>query len=289
MRMIRNHDDGEIHEDSADDCTLSEAPEKKRRLEKQDSFESDDNVKLASDFLFKLPATASEISLISDTIVSKIQSIHKIISEGGYDAYNTLRSSVDKDRCKSDSHASPNYYRDESKSLEESIIRGDPRRYQIALFERAKVQNTIVHLETGKGKTLVALLLIRHLSYLYQEGKQTLFLVPSVALAMQHSATLRANLPYTVATASHNSTRNPGAREAMAASNILVATHGAILDLFMHYGDLFQMQRINLLVVDECHYACGEHGYAQIMKNFYHPLDTNTRPRVLGLVSLRMP
>ena len=38
----------------------------------------------------------------------------------------------------------------------------DPREYQLALFERAKAENTIAVLETGSGKTLIAVLLIRH-------------------------------------------------------------------------------------------------------------------------------
>ena len=38
----------------------------------------------------------------------------------------------------------------------------DPREYQIELFERAKKQNTIAVLDTGSGKTLIAVLLLRH-------------------------------------------------------------------------------------------------------------------------------
>ena len=38
----------------------------------------------------------------------------------------------------------------------------DPREYQLALFEKAKEENTIAVLETGSGKTLIAVLLIRH-------------------------------------------------------------------------------------------------------------------------------
>jgi len=38
----------------------------------------------------------------------------------------------------------------------------DPREYQIELFERAKSQNTIAVLDTGSGKTLIAVLLLRH-------------------------------------------------------------------------------------------------------------------------------
>ena len=38
-----------------------------------------------------------------------------------------------------------------------------PRDYQIELFERAKHQNTIAVLDTGSGKTLIAVLLLRHI------------------------------------------------------------------------------------------------------------------------------
>jgi superfamily II DNA or RNA helicase len=268
------------------DDNCSEVLQKKRRLEKEILGESDDDKEYVSDFLFRLPATPREIAQIADKARSNIESIHKAISEGGYDAYIKLRSSSYEDKCNPDSHETIDSVEDTTDALEEeSIVRGDPRWYQTAMFELAKSRNTIVTLETGKGKTLIALLLIRHLSHTFQEGKRTLFLVPSVALATQHATTIRANLPYTVATASYNSARKPGAKEAMATANILVATHGAMLDLFMHYGDLFQMHTINLLIVDECHYARGDHGYVQIMKNFYYPLDAHARPRVLGLVS----
>ncbi len=152
-------------------------------------------------------------------------------------------------------------------------------------MELAKRQNTIVNLGTGQGKTLIALLLIKHFAKDFEEGKQTLFLVPSIALAGQHTTTLLANLPYTVATACHNSTRTTGSKEKMAQANILVATHGAARDLLMHYGDIFSIERVNLLIVDECHYCSGEHGYSTIMKNFYHRLPAEKRPRVLGLTA----
>ena len=37
--------------------------------------------------------------------------------------------------------------------------------------------------------------------------------------------------------------------------------------------------------MDECHYATGDHNYATIMKEYYHPLAREERPRVLGLTA----
>jgi len=95
---------------------------------------------------------------------------------------------------------------------------GSVRDYQAALVEIAKQRNTIVHLGTGTGKTLIALLLIKHYrgassllpsasAPLHQNAekknqkKQTVFLVPSLALAYQQTMCIRSNLPYGVATA----------------------------------------------------------------------------------------
>jgi len=120
-----------------------------------------------------------------------------------------------------------------------------------------------------------------------KEKQQTLFLVPSVALAIQQSLTLKANLPLLrVETACYASASSKRARISLGKCDIIVATHGAIQDLLMHYGDMFSMDRFNLVVIDECHYAAsGNHTYRHLMKKFYHPLELENRPRVLGLTA----
>lgn len=182
------------------------------------------------------------------------------------------------------------------KALQDAIVGGDPRPYQTALLERAMERNSIVHLGTGAGKTLIALLLVQHYAADFapqkdQNQKQTLFLVPSVALAVQQSTTLAANLPYSVGVACYSTTMTAGAtagvqaRRKLKEVNILVATHGACLDLLAHYGDLFAMQHFNLIVLDECHYCTGNHDYAVIMRDFYHTCTPKDRPRILGLTA----
>lgn len=46
---------------------------------------------------------------------------------------------------------------------QETSVISSPREYQMELFERAKEDNVIAVLDTGSGKTLIAVLLLRHI------------------------------------------------------------------------------------------------------------------------------
>jgi superfamily II DNA or RNA helicase len=148
------------------------------------------------------------------------------LEEGGYQAYINHARERDRrnaNKGKDDQHELL------QQTIQDATIQGDPREYQRILFEVAKSKNTIVNLGTGYGKTLIGLLCIRHFSCAFRDGKQTLFLVPSVALAIQQSTTLRANVPdYSIHTACYASSNSEGARQALAKSNVIVATHGAV-------------------------------------------------------------
>lgn len=239
-------------------------------------------------FLMRPPVREEEVDLVENGVTTYFQKAMEILNEKGVDAL--LESGFINLVDMSNGNGLESDDEDENerikKSIEEAIVRGNPRLYQIALFERAKERNTIVNLGTGQGKTLIALLCIQHFSKpAYDEGKKTLFLVPSIALAVQHTTTLKANLPFKVSTACHTSSNSDMAREEIKECNILVATHGAALDILRHYGDYFSLSNVNLIVVDECHYTTGNHGYARIMEMFYHKLPKAQRPRVLGLTA----
>lgn len=71
-----------------------------------------------------------------------------------------------------------------------------PRNYQQELFEMAKKSNIIAVLDTGSGKTLIALLLLQHMKSvsLHNSKRQvSVFLVPTVPLVSQQSDYLASN------------------------------------------------------------------------------------------------
>jgi endoribonuclease Dicer len=62
------------------------------------------------------------------------------------------------------------------------------RQYQLDVLEQAKSRNTIAFLETGAGKTLIAVLLIKsihHTLHLQNKKMLAVFLVPKVPLVYQ--------------------------------------------------------------------------------------------------------
>jgi ERCC4-related helicase len=76
-----------------------------------------------------------------------------------------------------------------------------PRKYQLEILEEAKKRNTIAYLETGTGKTLISVLLIKALSAELRRKdvkKLTAFIVPLVPLVHQVGALISAALPVTL-------------------------------------------------------------------------------------------
>ena len=238
---------------------------------------------IVANFLLRPTVAQYEIDALRESIEGAIDQAIRKVEDGGKDAFTNF---LVQQRSDAEAFESQTVKQEEHlRALEEAAIHGNPRDYQTVLFEVAKRRNTIINLGTGKGKTLIALLTIQHFAPAFEEGKQTLFMVPSVPLCIQQSTTLQANLPYNIKVACIHVGQSESARQELAEANIIVATHGAIHDLLMHYGDMFQMERFNLVVFDECHYASGHHHYKSIMEKFYHVLPKEKRPRILGLTA----
>lgn len=256
-------------------------------------------------FVFRLPFTVDQQDSAIKQRAAHIQRDLEYIRQHGYEEFEALQL-----QCYSNDNDLQSF--DEHENLGDKF-EGSLRNYQVHLLEKCKRSNVIVHLATGMGKTMISIMLIR--DYLSkrqaasdtapastiettlasgQEGlvsrvyskRQILFLVPSIALCVQHSDTLRANLNCTVATACHTSSHTARSRDEISRSDVIVATHGTAKDLLQHYPDVLALSNLDLMVIDEAHYAgTKDHNYATIMKLFYHTLPVGLRPHVLGLTA----
>ncbi len=210
-------DDDGVFQDAPEEW--SKKPEKPRpRYQRHTS-----NVEILEDMTpspldaktFLIPGALPECS------VDTFQEPLRIIEEEGIEKYlDWLASSTTTKHSTVQTH--------QERQLADATIAGDPREYQRLLLESALAQNTIVHLGTGYGKTLIALLLIKEKSIEWKNDKQAVFLVPSVALAIQQALSLRANLPFTVETACYDASNSEIHRHKLQKAQIIVATHGAV-------------------------------------------------------------
>jgi DEAD/DEAH box helicase len=181
--------------------------------------------KIVDPFFLRDPFTNEEFEEIQKHSKSLlVKSVESLEGNQGFRAFREWRAKVETvtldDIAEREERS--------KEALLDAKIPGAPREYQERLFEIACQRNTIVHLGTGSGKTLIALMCIRHFASGFEQGKQTLFLVPSVALAVQQRQVLRANLPYKVGLACYATATTIKARQELQECNIMVATHGAV-------------------------------------------------------------
>lgn len=170
----------------------------------------------------------------------------------------------------------------------------NPREYQRELYERAKRQNTIAVLDTGSGKTLIAVMLIRWMIDQELERraagnppKVTFFLVASVTLVYQGYSVLTTNIDDSIARvcgADNTDNWNMPKWTKLFEENKVIICTADILLACLHHGYI-TMDQINLLVFDEAHHAKKNHAYARIVKDFYIDAPASIKPRVFGMTA----
>ena len=153
-----------------------------------------------------------------------------------------------------------------------SQIPSDPREYQIELFEKAKKENIIAVLDTGSGKTLIAILLLKHTFDEELESRKAgkkrrlaFFLTDSVALVYQQFAVLECNLDQKVDRFSGDmdvDSWDQAIWDQHFEKNMAIVCTADILANCLIRAHL-SMERINLLVFDEAHHAKKNHAYAR--------------------------
>ncbi|OBT77825.1 hypothetical protein VF21_03238 [Pseudogymnoascus sp. 05NY08] len=167
------------------------------------------------------------------------------------------------------------------------------RLYQLEMFEASMARNTIVVMDTGSGKTHIAVMRIQAELERCLPQKRVWYLAPTVALCEQQCSTLRTNIPYVqtrLLVGSDNVDRWSEQRiwdAVLENVRIVVSTHGVLSDALSH--GFVRIEELALLVFDEAHHCAGEHPANKIMKNYYHPLlglkGPNAVPHILGLTA----
>ncbi|PRQ41503.1 putative ribonuclease III post-transcriptional gene silencing PAZ-Argonaute family [Rosa chinensis] len=166
------------------------------------------------------------------------------------------------------------------------------RSYQLEALDAAIKRNTIVFLETGSGKTLIAIMLLRSYSHLLRKPSPfvAVFLVPQVVLVQQQAEAIKMHTDLNVG-------MYWGAmgvdfwdakmwKQQIEKYEVLVMTHAILLNNLRH--SFFKLSMIKVLIMDECHHASGKHSYACIMRDFFHrQLESGQSelPRIFGMTA----
>ncbi|KAI0628716.1 hypothetical protein C8Q77DRAFT_1145050 [Trametes polyzona] len=162
-----------------------------------------------------------------------------------------------------------------------------PRRYQEEIFVRAQRGNVIAALDTGSGKTYISTLLIRWIAGRdVGKGKVIMFLVPKVALVQQQGEFIARQTSLRVkqfsgATA-HDMSDREGWRSELEGADVFVMTAQIFLNLITHSH--CGIDKVSLIVFDECHHTRKNHAYNGIMREYFQT-PVGSRPKIFGMTA----
>ncbi|KAH9328959.1 hypothetical protein KI387_001067, partial [Taxus chinensis] len=164
--------------------------------------------------------------------------------------------------------------------------------YQLEVLHKAIEENTIAYLDTGSGKTLIAVMLIRAYAHLIRKPQKNIavFMVPTVVLVRQQADVLEMHTDLKVGRYCGEMGVDFWDRKKWEAElnthEVFVMTPQIFLDNLRHC--FFQFEMVRLLIFDECHHTRKNTPYACIMHEFYHRKETkNVRnlPRIFGMTA----
>lgn len=172
--------------------------------------------------------------------------------------------------------------------VEENIVI-NARGYQIEMFEKSLIQNIIVAMDTGSGKTQVAVLRIQ--AELEKcSDKIVWFLAPTIALCEQQFRVIKSQIGAAqikilsgaddVDTWSESRIWDDYLRD----TRVVVSTYQVLLDAITHA--FVQFSRLCLIVFDEAHNCVGKHPGSKIMERYRIHKENGTQcPAILGLTA----
>ncbi|KAL7920435.1 hypothetical protein ACQKWADRAFT_322180 [Trichoderma austrokoningii] len=164
------------------------------------------------------------------------------------------------------------------------------RAYQLEMLDQSLRRNVIVAMDTGSGKTQVAVLRIKAELERCDPKKLVWFLTPTVSLSAQQHAVLQLQMPSVrmrmLAGNSHLPTWGQEIwTPLLENARIVITTPQILLDALDHA--FLTMQDLALIVFDEVHNCVGKNPGGKIMQNHYHPCLSagESVPAILGLTA----
>ncbi|KAF7563100.1 hypothetical protein G7046_g1039 [Stylonectria norvegica] len=163
------------------------------------------------------------------------------------------------------------------------------RAYQLEMLDQSLKRNVIVAMDTGSGKTQVAVLRIK--AELDKPSEKLIwFLAPTVTLCSQQYEVLKLQIestPMKLLTGNDNlhTWSAPTWTKILKGTRLVVSTFQVLLDALSH--GFINIESLGLLVIDEVHNCVGKHPGSKIMTDFYHLRKHDNRPvpAVLGLTA----
>ena len=178
-----------------------------------------------------------------------------------------------------------------------------PREYQKQIYEKAKEENSIIYVETGKGKTFIAIMLMADFLGIdlqiekkqnIDKTKKILFLVCNTSLVTQQQKEISNVLNIDVGIFQGRKGKKKkkiyeSFKRNWDSLNVFVAMPSVIYNyLSRGFITIFD---ISMIIFDECHHTADEHVYNKIMNEFYfyYKKDENYQnyvfPRIYGLTA----
>ncbi len=157
------------------------------------------------------------------------------------------------------------------------------RQYQLTMAMQALLENTLLVLPTGLGKTVIALLVAA--SRLLNAGGRVLIVAPTKPLVDQHLRFFEHGLtlpnPVDNDFVSFTGDTPPGKRTQLWEGCRICCATPQVIRNDIENGH-YNLSDVTLMVVDECHRAVGNYAYTRLAE---HYLQTATQPLILGMTA----
>ena len=156
-----------------------------------------------------------------------------------------------------------------------------PRDYQQAILKTCSEQNCLVVLPTGTGKTLIAIMLAIERFKQFPLEK-IIILAPTRPLVEQHFNSFKTNLPEGWADMQIFTGKTPAdqRKKIFQTAEFIFSTPQCIGNDLKN--NLYSLNDVSLLVVDECHRCLKNYSYNFIAQKYK---EQSQNPRILGLTA----